>query len=378
MRRRIWLASGAAVASLFLFMGVAGAHTFRSGDVATVPASETVDNSFWAAGRTIVIAGTVNGDVHCGGHGLIVSGTVKGDVVCAAQTITITGTVEGSAHLLAQTINLNGTVGRNLTAAAQTLNFDPKSTVNGDVSIAGRDANLNGTIGRDLALAVSSANLSGVVGRDIKASTEHFRLASTAKVGGNLEYTSTNNVELASGASVGGQTIKHTPKQKATHWGALIGFAGWAILYLTLALLITMLVLVALFPKAIHTTAQQAVRRPWVALLTGFIASLVIPVIIVVLLLTLVGIPLGLILLLWWLLVCALSGVVSAYFTGWLVWRRQTNPILTMLVGSLILLVLYFIPFLGILAVMAALWLGTGMIILELKSRTPSPAYKTK
>jgi hypothetical protein len=132
-----------------------------------------------------------------------------------------------------------------------------------------------------------------------------------------------------------------------------------------------------LFPRLFQNVTDQAARRPWIALLTGFVASFAVPIIIVLLAVTVIGIPLALFVGLLWLVAEFLSGPLFAYYLGRLILRRSRQPVLIMLVGSILLTILYFIPFLGILAILAAVWFGTGMLLLEVFSRTPRPVYDT-
>lgn len=44
---------------IFMMIGSANGQTFRSGDVTTIDANETVSSSLFASGRTVDIAGTV-------------------------------------------------------------------------------------------------------------------------------------------------------------------------------------------------------------------------------------------------------------------------------------------------------------------------------
>jgi len=156
-------------------------------------------------------------------------------------------------------------------------------------------------------------------------------------------------------------------------FGLRLGFG----LYVLVAGLIVTLALVLLIPQAIHAVTSQGIRSPWKALLVGLIASIVVPIIILILLFTLVGIPLALLLLVAWILVEALSGVMAAYYLGRLIWRRQRNPVLIMLLGTVLLAILYFIPIISFIAFVLATLIGIGMIVLELMRRRPAPRYNT-
>ncbi|HEX5394950.1 MAG TPA: polymer-forming cytoskeletal protein [Candidatus Saccharimonadales bacterium] len=378
MKKGSWLALSLVGAFLLLiFVGArAQAWTeFKSGNSANVPSGQTVDSSLWAGAKTIDIAGTVNGDVFCGAQTLNISGTVKGDVICGAQTINISGTIEGDVRLGAQTVNLDGTVNGNATIGAQTITTDSRSKISGDASLGGGDLHLNGTIGRDLAMSVANATLSGSVTRDIKGQAGHITLNNTAKVGGGIEYTSKNQISIAEGADVGGKVTQKLPENGQKAWVTLGWFGNGLALILALLLLLTAFVLTVIFPRLVHTVSGQAIRRPWWVLLTGFLASIFVPIIVVLLMITVIGIPLGILLLLSWILVAITSGWFTAYYVGRMVWHSQRNPLAIIVVGGVILLVLYLIPYIGFFMMLVSFWIGSGMVLLELKDRYHKPHY---
>jgi hypothetical protein len=247
-----------------------------------------------------------------------------------------------------------------------------------DASLAASDMNLNGTINRDLAVAGAGVTISGNVGRDVRAAVDRLNLTSAAKVGGEIEYTSKNTVNIDEGADVAGQVTQNVPKEKRGALVSLFIFSGTLALIAALILLITAFVVTALFPQLVHQVSLQAMRRPWWVLLTGFIASIVAPIVGILLMITIIGIPLALLLLLIWILIAGTSGLFSAYYLGRRLWTRQDNPLFRVLLGGFVLLVLFLIPILGFLVMLAAFWMGTGMVLLELKDRYPKPAYHLK
>lgn len=361
-----------------LFWGVVQGQSFRTGSTTTVAADETVNSSLWVSGRTIDIAGQVNGDVFCAGQNVTVSGTVRGDLLCASQTIVVSGTVTGDVRSLAQTATVSGAVLHNLSAASQSFSQGSKSNIRGDISVAANDILMNGTVGRDAALAAQTITLGGKIGRNVTSTVADLQLSRGARIDGNLHYTSEKNVQLASGASVGGKTTKSLPVEDQKDGGmpSAAGFGFGFFFYALAAGLLISLALVLLLPQAIHAVTSQAVRSPGKTLLVGLLAFILVPASVIILMLTIIGIPLALLLIVAWVLVQALAGVVSAYYLGRMVWRGQRNPILIMLAGSILLIVLYFIPIIGFIAMVAAMLLGTGMILLTLARLRPRPDYR--
>jgi hypothetical protein len=155
--------------------------------------------------------------------------------------------------------------------------------------------------------------------------------------------------------------------------GLSLGF----ILYVLAAGLFVTLVLVLHFPQAFQAITDHGVRSFGKSLLVGLVAAIAVPALVILLFLTVIGIPLALLVILAWILVQALAGIVFAYFLGRQIWRNQRNPVLMMLAGTIILIILYLIPIVGLIAFIAAMLLGTGMILLELNRRRPAPRYRT-
>lgn len=359
---------------LIAWAGLASAQTTRSGNNATVGKDEVIDSTLWASGRNIDIAGTVNGDVFCGGQTVTISGTVHGDIICGAQTLNISGTIDGDVRAAAQTINISGSINRNLSAAGQTVTLEGQGKVGIDASLAAQDSAVNGVIGRDLALASQTASISGSIGRNIDGRTDNLTLSGSTKVGGAINYTSNNEASISQGAQILGKVARSEPPQKATNPSKTSGFKFFG----GLAMLITALLLVLLFPRTFHRVTQRGVDSFGKSLLVGLVASIMVPVMIILAMISIVAIPLALLAIVAWILIVALSGAFAAYYTGRLVWRGQTNALLIMLTGAVVLLFIRVIPVVGFFVTLVAVWVGIGMILLQLKKHAPKPSYDVK
>jgi cytoskeletal protein CcmA (bactofilin family) len=378
MRRLYKLLLLSVLLCTFLGIGATQVHaqSFQKGSNVTVDANRTLDSTLFATGKTIDIAGTVNGDVFCAGQNITISGTVNGDVLCAGESIHISGNVKGDVRVAGQNITLDGTVGSNMTVLAQTLSSAQKSTIAGDLTAAGQDATLNGAVQRDVALSTGSATVNSAVGRNLTATVENLTLDEGAKISGNVAYTSEHKLARDTSAVVLGHVTQHTPEKqhKPSHRGWFTLFA----LFMFLSMLLLSLLLVLAFPRVFQGASNLALERWGKTLAIGFIACVLMPVVIITLVFTFFGIPLAILLTLIWLVILFLSGPFSAYLTGRLVLRNNaTNALVIMLVGSAILLVLYFVPFIGMLALLLAIWFGVGMILQSIPFTRPKYAVTT-
>jgi len=369
---------GFGVAALLLLsvsVGVVGAQEFRSGTTATITQNETINKTLFVSGQTIDVTSEVFGDVFCIGQTINISGDINGDVICAGQTINISGNVNGDVRLAAQTITISGKVSGNASIASQTLTTQSNGEISGDLSVGSEFVTIGGPVGRDLAVAASNMVIASNVGRDVKASVESIELLSSANVAGNIEYTSTNTINQSPNATVGGEITRTEPKDTSSGGATMFGIAIAWFMYLFLAMLFTSMALALIFPSVLQSTTDRISNSPWKALLAGFVASLVIPIVLIALGVTLIGVPLMILLGLMWLVIIFLSGPFTAYYIGRLLLSNNRSVLLTMFVGSLVLLSLYFIPVIGLLILIGVYWLGTGMILLELMRRTPRPVY---
>lgn len=335
-------------------------------------ANETVDRTLFAAGRQITIDASVEGDVFCAGQHVTVTGHVSGDIICAAQTIVVTGQVDGDVRLAAQSVTLSGHVDGNMSAAGQTVGLDVPGGVDGDVSLAGNDITINGTVGRDISAAGAHVYLNGKVGRNVEVAGEQLSLGRLANVAGNVNYQSRQDARREQGATITGKLARHDPpvhdNSKAA--GAAFGFN----LFMVVAMLVTALVLALLLSSFFWKVSDIADRKPGKTFLVGLASALVAPVLVVTLMLTLVGIPLGILALLIWMIMVFMSGPVAAFALGRALFKNSTSAVPTMLGGAVVIAALYLIPIINIITMILVGCFGLGALVRYLWGLRNMPA----
>ena len=389
MKRILLAITGLALAVSFISISAVRAVDMRSGDSIAVGSGEQIDSSLYIAGSTVTVAGTVDGDVFCAGQNINISGTVRGDVICGGQVVRIDGTVEGDVRIAGQTVLVGGMIEGSLTAAGQTVDLSSQARVGRDASLFGEALTMSGQVGRDIVGGGNSMVMSGVAGRNIKAAGDHLTLESTAKIGGNVIYTSRNQPDAKPGASISGSVERHDPPQEHTEpqdpfsrylAGPLFGFS---------ALLLVGLAGLLVAPGVLEANSAALRRRPLASLGLGLLGLFAIPVIAIMLFFTIIGALLGFVLLLTWMLALFGAFIVASYCTGqllveklgWTRWRR----VLTLALGLIVLIVLSALPYIGGMVIFLAIAWGMGAKIIWLHSRSalnkihkPSAKPKTK
>lgn len=359
------------------WVGVSHASDMRTGDRPTLSANETTDSSLYAAGNTVVVAGTVKGDLYCAGVNVEVTGTVEGDVICGGQNVRVSGKVNGDIRVAAQNVEITSEVMGSVSMFGQSLVLGPEAKVGRDLVLAGASAHLEGTVGRDVLGGSDALTLMGTVGRHVNAEVNALSVGSRAVIGGDLSYTSPATAQIEQGSSIKGQTHytamerNKSSTTKATMW-------IWGVVYGLLSMLVLGLAFIFAAPRAMDATATAVRTRPVVAFAAGCAVLIVTPLVALVLMVSLVGIPLAIVLMLSWIVALVASLTIAAYGVGWMAvvrmnWPPRARRATSLLVGLLILTVVGLIPFLGGLVVFVAMLVGLGALTVSLVSRMRSP-----
>ena len=375
MKRIKWAALAIALLAVpvFVFVGLAKAESFAS----FVGEDETINSTLYSAGDNVEINGTVNGDIFCAGRDIEINATVHGDVICAGMDVTIAGKIDGSVRAAGQAVDVSANVGHSITIAAQDFSLDAIATVKQDATLTGADLNVKGGIGRDLVASGDTMSINGTIGRNIKFSGAELNIRDNATIGGDVNYTSKNTASVSQKAKVAGEVNQTVPEKQQHNW--MGGFAIVSYLFMLFALAVIALTVILIFPKATQDMAATTKKRWGMTLLVGFLAGFVIPVTAFVLMVTVVGIPLGIIILLLWALLAIFSAPVTAYFVGRLVLGKYANNVIpVVLLGSLILVTLCFLPFVGMLFGFISYWLGSGALLIAFRNSIPKPEYDIK
>lgn len=343
------LVAAAAISGFLVLCTGAGA----AAPAAPAPAGDNGGPHFYS-GTAVNVSGAVDGDVYAAGQSVIVSGDVTGDVIAAAQTITISGTVDGNVRLVGQDVTISGKVARS-----------------GTIFASGLVVARSGSVGNDIVAAAGSIHIGGDVGRDLLVSVSNLTIDGT--VGGTVTYSSENDARIAQGAVQG--TVLHVqPRQSPTiqvsPWAAVLGwFLG--LLYALVALSLITVLAGLLVPRLLQRVTDNLLPSPWLALLVGFVAAIVVPFALLFILVTIIGAPLALAGILVWTVLTLATFLFSAHYIGRLVLRGPHHPVLTAFVGGLILIVALQIPWLNILVWLAMVFFGLGAQLLEIRRQRP-------
>jgi hypothetical protein len=209
--------------------------------------------------------------------------------------------------------------------------------------------------------------ISGTVNGDVVVFNGDVAVRSGAEIGGDLVTQSTPQVE-------DGATIRGSQTNVATKFDYdMGGFAGRFVWWLgyTVSVLILGLLLLAFAPHLDEAVVETIRARLGSSIGWGVALFFLLPIAAVLLLVTVVGIPLGLFVLFALALIYTIGYTVATHGVGRLVMRSSSRYV-AFLVGLVILRALALIPILGgLLWLLASVW-GLGLLAVAIRAgRTP-------
>jgi hypothetical protein len=234
--------------------------------------------------------------------------------------------------------------------------------VDGPVTIAGRATG-------DVVSISGPVRVTGRIDGDLIAVSDRATLGPAARVGGDLRYGDERPV-LARGAQVGGTVSNEDWADAANGWGWVSALAWW--LAVSVSTLIAGALLVWLARGALYAAARAVSEHLGATIGFGVAIAIVVPVLAILALVTLVGIPFGIALLLSVIPVLLIAYVTTSWIVGRRVLRRSTSPWAALLVGWGIMRVLALIPVVGGLVGLVATVVGLGALAVALwQARRP-------
>lgn len=234
----------------------------------------------------------------------------------------------------------------------------------GDVVVVDGAVNVGGRVDGDVVAVSGPVRVAGTVDGTISAVSDRVTLLPTARVTGDVLYGD-ESPRVLPGATVDGKVSDEGWDQfNDFPWGVVSAVAWWVAV--SISTLVLGLVLLALAPRAADAANDAARTAIGPVVGWGAILFIGLPIVAVIALITLVGIPLGLGLLLALVPLGALGYVTSCYLLGRRIVKEPRGRMVAFLAGWGILRVLAIVPFLSTLVWLAAVIVGLGALLVAL------------
>jgi len=291
----------------------------------TVSIDVPVEDDVFAAGSIVNINAPVDSVVAAGGT-LNINAPVKGDVFAAGGQVYINSDVGGKLVVAGGNVNLGGKIGTNLVAAGGQVNILPGKTIGRDALIAGRS------------------------------------VFNAGQINGTLTVSSRQFNDTGSAGKVNFYKVEDHKEDRAKS-EEMISIFG---LLTILGYFILGLILVRYLPGIFMAVDREIRSSPVLKTAVGFVLMIATFIAMLLVAITVVGIPIALIGALLFASALMLTGTFVSYSLGkWIGehLKLKYGNLVLFVIGFVILNIMFLLPFVGGLVSLISMSLGFAAIL---------------
>ncbi len=316
---------------MLLMPSGAQALTFLSG--AQPQVDTPIPDDVIASGGVVTINAPVDSLTVAGGT-VVVNAPVREDIIAAGGTLVINGDAGGKVIAAGGDIEVNGNA-TNILITGSSIRVGSGAVIQRDAVLSGGDVTNEGSVMRNLTVSASTFNNTGTAGN-----------------------------------------VTFEEQERASPL-----FSGLFLVLLAIGSLILGLIFVRFVSDPFIAVVRETERRPVVFTILGFIAHFVTIFVLLIIAITIIGIPIALFLGLLFFAAMLISPLFVAYALGDVITSRagrRPGSIWIFVIGFVILHILFAIPLLGIVIHAIAMSLGYGALLSALRgARTFSAGGET-
>ena len=364
MLKKIFLVLSIVILSLLITAPAQAAQT-RFSDTINLTAEQTINENVLAAGGTVSSASKVSRDLIVLAGDATISGDVSQDLTVFGGTIRITGKVGDDLRVLGGTVNISGKIASDVLAVAGTVVVEQGGEIGGDLEVYGGTVQVAGKVDGELRGNTSTAIIAGTINKNVSINSRDIKITKSAELGGDFNYTSDQAATIQSGSIIAGKISHNLPQKVAKSTVAATCFSALA--YILLAI-----VLILLAPKVAREAKEELAQNFWPSLLVGVLSLVVVPTLFLILLLTVIGSPIAVILIILYGILVYIAKILVGFLLGEKIVtlidkKKEVSMVWSVVFGLVILLILFQIPFVGSIINFVATLFGLGGLALYLK-----------
>lgn len=385
---------------LLLFLGCGflfTAQAYRIEWGRTVTITQPVHEDLYVAGGTVTINAPVYGDLIVAGGTIFLNDTVANDLLLAGGTVHFNGYVADDLRCAGGELHILQNVGGDLVITGGRVDVARSVIINGGLVTGGGDVTFDGTANGNIRSAAGIMRFNGtglgnfefhggtlVLNGEVKGQSviaaRQLQFGSHAVLGNNVRYW-TERGQVDFGKSLRNGTAVYDPslKIRTNSWYFLGRSTVLGLIWYLSTVFIFILLLQYLFRSTFRRAGDTVDESMLKSLGSGLLFFVCVPVLIGVLLITVVGIPVGLILMAGYILLLLLATVItSLVFANWYNHRfAQQWTFWQIVAASMAMFVLFklvtFTPFFGwlVMIIVASIAFGALLKTIDWRRRHP-------
>ncbi len=351
-------------------------HGYQQPVTVILAQNQVVNHDYFAAGNNVIVSGTVNGDAYIAGGNVDIEGKINGDLLVAGGQVNVRGDITQNVRAAGGNVHISGRVGRNVSVAGGTIDIARTASVSGSLDGVGGNFSLFGPVGKDVYLAGGNVELSNVIGGNANMRVGTLILSPQAKISQNLSYSSPEKARIATGALVQGKTyytaapVRERAQTSSLQnmWKLILGMYIALKLIGLVASLVIGLLLIRFMPNYMSRTADVLQKDFWRSLGVGFLTLILVPFVVILLFITLVGVPIALITIVSVIMIIYLAHIFAAVVIGrWFgqLLKKQYGKYSAFILGLVIYFILSFISPINLLLAFVVTFVGVGAVMIE-------------
>jgi cytoskeletal protein CcmA (bactofilin family) len=359
---------------MIIYPAFASAETvIRTGKNISVESGQVISGDYYVSVGPLsntAMSGTVEGDMYAFGGVVTANGVIKSDLTIAGGSAQVYASTSDDVRIIAGEVTIADYVGGDLFVIGGMLSVLSTARIDGDIIFYGGTADIAGEVKGSVIGVSEKMRIDGVVEKKIDIETvESLTLGDAARIGGDVAYTSSQELTRAQNATVAGDIQKRSVPR------LVAGEAQTLTLFSLLPLLIALfssLAVYLLFKKSLERMVLVVQKQTVPTVVVGLCALLFGLPLSVLLMFTGLGLFIGLLsfsfLIFMYILAYTLSGIVlGAYLAKWFT-NHPRVTLLWVVAGTLLLQLFLFVPILGVPVVLCVTTLGLGALLLTIYS----------
>lgn len=307
---------------------------------------------------------------------------INENLYAAGESVSVGGAFDGISFVAGGILDVN-TDSLFGALAGQSIYFN--GTIEKDLFIAGETLEIEGYVKRDVYAAGQEVKITGIVDGNIYVFSEKIVISENAIVKGNIKFYGT---ELENKGTIEGKVTYYentvtsglenietkviNNPNKVTVKDKIISIGYSLLRYLFVFMLITFM-----FPKLLRHIKEKYSFNKAIDYLstagTGIISMFVFPIVAVLLLISNIGLSVGLIMAVMYIVIIYLTTIVSGYIFGNIISnkivKKEANDYISGLLGITTIVILSYIPYIGTMISMISVLFGFGVVIKMLTNR---------
>ena len=359
--------------------------------VAASPASHADDvaqltfaGDQYAAGKITNIEAPVERDAFAVGNDVTLATTVSGDAHLAGYDVNVGSDVTGDLYAAGFAVNVTGAVGGDLTVLGNAVNIRSAGTVGGNARLAGSSVILAAPVAGSAIVTAHSLTLDTAIAGDFSFYGENLTFGPGARVDGKIEIRAPDAVSVPTSVAPAERVsfeVLDAPdyvSEAGKTAGDVVGRfwpVFWTVVVFWLGLLIIGAGLIALLPGAVAALQSAAERRPFRNLGLGILAFAAVLGLVPVVAMTVVGLLLVPVLLVFAVVASGLAYLVGAFIVGlrvataFVATNTNIRRLIVLAVSLLAAALLGMIPLVGWFITLGLVIFGFGTATLVMLTR---------